>query len=63
MQAELDVLEANLSQLLERYQAVREENMKLRQQTVTLENTNRQLTDKLSEARARLASLFNKLPD
>ena len=63
MQAELDALEANLTQLLERYQSVRQENMKLRQQLVTQENANRQLSDKLAEARTRLETLFNKLPD
>jgi len=63
MQVELDTLEANLAQLLERYQAVRGENMKLRQQVVAQENANRQLSDKLAEARARLETLFNKLPD
>ena len=63
MQAELDDLETKLTQLVERYQSLREENVKLRQQLVSQENANRQLAEKLTEARTRLASLFNKIPD
>jgi small-conductance mechanosensitive channel len=63
MQAELDALEAKLAQMLERYQAMRAENIKLRQQVVSLENTNKRLSERLEEARGRLETLFNKLPD
>lgn len=63
MQAELDALEHKLTQLLERYQATREENIRLRQQVVNLENSNKQLSDRLVEARDRMESLFNQIPD
>lgn len=63
MQAELDALENKLAQMLERYQTMREENLKLRQQVVTLESTNKQLSDRLEEARARMETLFSKIPD
>lgn len=63
MQAELDALESKLAQVLERFQAMRGENLKLRQQVVALENANKQLADRLEEARGRMETLFNKLPD
>jgi predicted nucleic acid-binding Zn-ribbon protein len=63
MQAEMDALENRLAQILERYQTMRAENSKLRQQVVALENANKGLTEKLDEARGRMENLFNKLPD
>jgi predicted nuclease with TOPRIM domain len=63
MQAELDALESKLAQILERYQSVREENLRLRQQMVAMEDANKQLSDRLSEARSRMESLLNKIPD
>ncbi len=63
MQAELDALETKLAQVLERYQSMRGENLKLRQQVVALENGNKQLSERLEEARGRMETLFNKLPD
>lgn len=63
MQAELDTLESKLAQMLERYQAMREETLKLRQQVVALESSNKLLTDRLEEARGRMETLLNKIPD
>lgn len=63
MQAELDVLESKLAQILERHQGMRAENLRLRQQVVALENTNKHLTERLGEARGRIEVLFNKIPD
>lgn len=63
MQAELEALESKIAQLLERYQTTRLENLKLRQQVVSLESANKQLSDRLEEARARMETLLNKLPD
>ncbi|MDP2443311.1 cell division protein ZapB [Rhodoferax sp.] len=63
MHAELDALESKLAQILERHQGMRGENIRLRQQLVTLENTNKQLSDRLSEARSRMESLLTKIPD
>jgi hypothetical protein len=63
MQAELDTLESKLAQMLERYHNMREETLKLRQQVVTLESSNKILADRLEEARTRMETLFNKIPD
>ncbi len=63
MQAELDALEGRITQLLERFQALRLENLKLRQQVVSLESDNKKLRERLDEAGARLESLYNRLPD
>lgn len=63
MQAELDALETKLALMLERYLAMRDETLKLRQQVVTLESNNKHLSDKLESARARTEALFNKIPD
>lgn len=63
MLEELDDLEGKLSLLLERWQALRQENLRLRQQVVALENDNKLLTDRLAEARERVETLYNKLPD
>ncbi|NTV96206.1 MAG: hypothetical protein HGA75_12455 [Thiobacillus sp.] len=59
----MDALEIKLAQLLERHQAMRAENIRLRQQMVTMENANKLLTERLAEVRGRMESLFNKLPD
>lgn len=63
MQAELDALESKLTQVLERYHGMREENLRLRQQVVALENAKKQLSDRLGEARGRIETLLNKIPD
>lgn len=63
MQAELEALESKLAQLMERYQNMRAENLKLRQQVVGLENAEKRLNERLEEARGRMETLFNKLPD
>lgn len=63
MQAELDALENKLAQILERYQGMRAENLRLRQQLVAMENTNKQLSDRLAEGSRRMESLLNKIPD
>jgi len=63
MQAELDALEGKLALILERYRGMREENLRLRQQLVAMENSNKQLSDRLAEARSRVESLLNHIPD
>jgi hypothetical protein len=63
MLEEMDALETKLAQLLERHQAMREENVRLRQQMMAMENTNKLLNDRLANARGRMESLFDKLPD
>jgi hypothetical protein len=60
---ELDRLEANLVQLLERHRAMCDENLRLRQQAVALEHANKLLRERLAEARQRTENLYNTLPD
>lgn len=63
MLEQLNDLESKISLLLERWQALRQENLRLRQQVVALEHSNKLLTERLAEARRRLESLYNQLPD
>ena len=63
MLEELDSLETKLAQLVGRYQTTREENLRLRQQVLALEDANKQLTERLGEARSKVETLFNQLPD
>ncbi len=63
MLEELDRLEAKFAQLLERHQALRADNFRLRQQVVGLENANKLLTERLAEVRERMEGLYNTLPD
>lgn len=63
MLEQFDSLETKLSQLIARYQAAREENLRLRQQVLAMENANKQLTERLAEARSRVENLFNQLPE
>jgi FtsZ-binding cell division protein ZapB len=63
MLEQLDDLEGKLSLLLERWQALRQENLRLRQQVVALENDNKLLTERLAAARERVEALYDKLPD
>jgi predicted RNase H-like nuclease (RuvC/YqgF family) len=63
MLEEMDTLETKLELLLERHRAMHAENLRLRQQVVAMENANKLLTDRLSEARGRMEKLFNTLPD
>lgn len=63
MQAELDALETKLALMLERYQSMRDETLKLRQQAVALESNNKQLGDKLEAVSTRLTALLDKIPD
>lgn len=63
MLEELDRLETNLALLLERHQAMRADNLRLRQQLVAMENTNKLLTERLAAVRERMEGLYNSLPD
>lgn len=59
----LDTLEAKLAQLVERYAAARDENARLRQELVAMENANKMLNDRVQAASARLETLYNAIPD
>lgn len=63
MQAELDTLESKLAQMIERHQTLRAETLRLRQQVIALESSNKLLADRLEEARVRVDALVNQIPD
>ena len=63
MHAELDTLEAKIRQVAELCQALRRDNIALRQQLVVAQQDNKHLTARLDEAKARLAALLQSLPE
>jgi cell division protein ZapB len=63
MEAELDTLDAKITQLIQLCQRLREDNSDLRQQLVATQNQNKQLTDKIEGARNRLEALLSRIPD
>ncbi len=63
MLEQLDTLNAKLAQLLERYQALRNDNQRLRQQVLALESSNKAMNERLDGARERMEALYNKIPD
>jgi FtsZ-binding cell division protein ZapB len=63
MLEQLDTLETKLAQMLERYQALRDDNQRLRQQVLALESTNKALSERLDGARERMEALYHKIPD
>jgi cell division protein ZapB len=63
MEAELDVLEAKLTQLVQLCHRLRKDNSELRQQLVATQNQNQQLTEKIEGARHRLEQLLSRIPE
>jgi hypothetical protein len=63
MLEQLDTLEGKLAQLVERYAAMRDENARLRQELVAMENANKLLNERCAAAGSRLETLYNSLPD
>ena len=63
MHAELDTLEAKIRQVAELSQTLRRENITLRQQLLTAQQDNKQLTTRLEAAKARLNALLDTLPE
>ncbi|MFZ3042294.1 MAG: hypothetical protein WA108_11005 [Thiobacillus sp.] len=63
MQAELDTLETKIRQVAELCHALRQENIALRQQVLTAQRDNKQLTTRLEAARTRLQTLLDTLPE
>jgi cell division protein ZapB len=63
MQAELDTLETKIRQVAELCHALRQENIPLRQQVLTAQRDNKQLTTRLEAARTRLQTLLDTLPE
>ena len=63
MHAELDTLEAKIRQVAELCQTLRNENIALRQQLLTAQQDNKQLTTRLDAAKTRLQTLLDTLPE
>ncbi len=63
MHAELDTLEAKIRQVAELSQTLRRENTTLRQQLLTAQQDNKQLTTRLEAAKIRLNALLDTLPE
>jgi len=63
MHAELDTLEAKIRQVAELCHALRRENITLRQQLLSTQQDNKQLTTRLDAAKARLQALLETLPE
>ncbi|NDP47582.1 MAG: hypothetical protein GZ085_04165 [Sulfuriferula multivorans] len=63
MHAELDTLEAKIRQVAERCQSLRHDNVALRQQLLTSQQENKQLSTRLEAAKTRLHALLETLPE
>ena len=63
MQAELDMLEGKLAQLVQLTQRLRAENHRLRQELAEALSQGRQYHDKVDGAKVRLEHLLSQLPE
>jgi len=63
MEAELNTLDEKITQLVQLCHRLRTDNNELRQQLAAAQNANKQLTDKIENARARLEGLLTRLPE
>ena len=62
MEAELEALEMRLQQLLQTVQALRAENLSLRQQLAAAHDMEKQQDAKIQLARQRLGALAERIP-
>jgi cell division protein ZapB len=63
MHAELDTLEAKIRQVAELCHTLRQDNIALRQQLLSAQQDNKQLTARLEAAKTRLQALLETLPE
>ena len=63
MENELEALEAKVAQLIQMSGKLRSENHRLRQELAHALNSNRQYSDKIESATARLNKLLVTLPE
>jgi cell division protein ZapB len=63
MENELNALEAKISQLIQMSAKLRSENHQLRQELAHALSSNRQCSDKIESAKARLNKLLANLPE
>jgi cell division protein ZapB len=63
MDVELKSLEDKISQFVTLCQRLRSDNHDLRQQLASAQNDNKQLNEKISDAKTRLESLLAQIPE
>ena len=63
MENDLHMLESKLAQLIQMSGRLRAENHQLRQELAHALSSNRQCTDKMESAKARLEKLLTNLPE
>ena len=63
MDSELKSLENKISQFVALCQRLRTDNHELRQQLASAQNDNKQLVEKIGDAKTRLESLLTQIPD
>jgi len=63
VEAELDILDDKISQLVQLCHRLRSDNQDLRQQLAAAQSANKQLSEKIALARTRLETLLSRLPE
>jgi cell division protein ZapB len=63
MEAELNMLEQKIQQLVQLCQRLRKDNGLLRQQLASAQNENKRLADKIGAAQSRLEALLDQVPE
>ena len=63
VEAELDILDEKISQLVKLCHRLRTDNQELRQQLAAAQSANKQLSEKIASARTRLETLLTRLPE
>ncbi len=63
MDVELKSLEAKIGQFVALCQRLRADNHELRQQLAAAQNDNKQLSEKVGDAKSRLESLLVQIPE
>ena len=63
MDSELKSLEDKISQLVALCQRLRADNHELRQQLASAQSDNKQLMEKIGDAKTRLEALLTQIPD
>jgi len=63
MDAQLKSLEGKINQFVALCQRLRSDNHQLRQQLAAAQSENKQLLEKVTDAKARLETLLNQMPE
>lgn len=63
MESELNHLEGKINQLIQLCQRLRNDNHDLRQRVASLQSENKQISDKISQAKERLEKILIQIPE